>query len=116
MNIDPIEESTDFFACGAGSMDVTRCVSQCRTSCTNCIYIFRLVEEIKEKCGGIEMINEEVYMNSSFGDFARAVVLKSRGVGLKDEIKYDAVSILFSFHCFKYFICFISVFFMYLAL
>lgn len=79
MNVD-VEDSTDFFQCGAGSMDVTR-----------------LVEEIKEKCGGIELQNEEVYMGSAFGDFVRTVVLKSRGVDGKEDLKYDAVSDVYSY-------------------
>lgn len=56
-----IEEKTDFFKSGAGSMDVAR-----------------LVEEIREKCG-IQLENEDVYMSTQYDDFVKMVVLKYRG-------------------------------------
>lgn len=71
---DDVTSETDFFKSGAGSMDVTR-----------------LVEEVKEKCGGISLQTEEVYMATTLEDFIKAVVLKGRGVG-QEEFKYDAVS------------------------
>ena len=59
-----ISEETDFFQSGAGSMDVTR-----------------LVEEIKEiaGCESVDLINEDVYMATTFDEFTKLVVLKSRG-------------------------------------
>jgi len=59
-----IEELTDFFKSGAGSMDVTR-----------------LVEEIREIEGyeSMELLNEDVYMATTFDEFSKLVVLKSRG-------------------------------------
>ena len=57
----PIEEDTDFFATGAGSMDVVR-----------------LVEEVKDKTG-VEITNEDVFMATQFGDFIQTVVKASRG-------------------------------------
>lgn len=53
--------------------------------------VTRLVEEIKDKLGGLELANEEVYMNSIFEDFVNAVILKYRGGGKKDELKYSKV-------------------------
>ena len=59
-----VEAETDFFRSGAGSMDVTR-----------------LVEEIKEIEGyeSMELANEDVYMATTFDEFSKLVVLKSRG-------------------------------------
>ena len=69
-----IEAETDFFKSGAGSMDVTR-----------------LVEEVKEEIG-IEMENEDVYMATTFDEFVKAVVLKSRGSG-SNQLIFDPVVI-----------------------
>ena len=46
-----IADDTDFFATGAGSMDVVR-----------------LVEEVKDKTG-VEITNEDVFMATAFADF-----------------------------------------------
>ncbi|CAB4005971.1 Cytosolic 10-formyltetrahydrofolate dehydrogenase [Paramuricea clavata] len=69
-----IDNSTDFFGAGAGSMDVAR-----------------LVEELKEKCS-ISVETEEVYMNTGFGDFVKMVVLTSRGGG-QEEFKVDTINL-----------------------
>ncbi|PIO25251.1 hypothetical protein AB205_0006390, partial [Aquarana catesbeiana] len=61
-NVAVIEDTTDFFKSGAASMDVVR-----------------LVEEIKQKCGGLEVQNEDVYMATTFQDFMQMVVRKFRG-------------------------------------
>ncbi|XP_078001442.1 mitochondrial 10-formyltetrahydrofolate dehydrogenase-like isoform X2 [Glandiceps talaboti] len=68
-----IDGSTDFFKMGAGSMDVAR-----------------LVEEVKQKCNGIELQNEDVYMATTLEDFTQLVVRKGRGEG-DAEFTYDAV-------------------------
>lgn len=68
-----IEDETDFFASGAGSMDVVR-----------------LVEEVKD-LAKIELQNEDIYMNTTFEEFCQIAVLKSRGGLDKKEIVYDGV-------------------------
>ncbi|XP_048482289.1 cytosolic 10-formyltetrahydrofolate dehydrogenase isoform X1 [Plutella xylostella] len=70
-----IENDTDFFDCGAGSMDVVR-----------------LVEEIKE-IAGLELQNEDVYMNTTFEEFFNTAVLKARGGSATKEITYDGVEL-----------------------
>lgn len=65
LNLPDISNSTDFFKAGAASMDVAR-----------------LVEEVKQKCD-VVLTNEEVYMNTSYEDFVRFSIMKSRG--LTDE-------------------------------
>jgi len=45
---------------------------------------------VKEKTG-VVMETDDVYMNSQFGDFVRALVMQSRG-GSVIELEYDAVS------------------------
>ena len=60
-----IEEDTDFFGAGAGSMDVVR-----------------LIEEVKEEAG-LNLTNEEVFMATQFKDFAKILVVISRGGGGK---------------------------------
>lgn len=76
MSNDNIIGESDFFKMGAGSMEVVR-----------------LVEEVKTKCNGITLANEEVYMATSFDEFVRAVVLKGRGGDSAVDIEYDAVKI-----------------------
>ena len=61
----PVEEDTDFFGAGAGSMDVVR-----------------LIEEVKEEAG-VTLTNEEVFMATQFKDFTKTLVVISRGGGGK---------------------------------
>ena len=60
-----VEEDTDFFGAGAGSMDVVR-----------------LIEEVKEEAG-VTLTNEEVFMATQFKDFCKTLVIISRGGGGK---------------------------------
>ena len=59
------------------------------------VYIFRLVEEVKEKCGAA-LTNEDVYMSTTYKDFLTITVLRSRGVSLKKPFTYDAVNSRYS--------------------
>ncbi|XP_002736701.1 cytosolic 10-formyltetrahydrofolate dehydrogenase-like [Saccoglossus kowalevskii] len=70
---DNITAETDFFKMGAGSMDVAR-----------------LVEEVQQKCNGIKLQNEDVYMATTYDEFVQLVVRKGRGEG-EEEFTYDAV-------------------------
>lgn len=70
-----VDEDTDFFACGAGSMDVVR-----------------LVEEVKDNLG-VTLQNIDVFMAPVFIEFANTVILAARGISATKEIKYDAVEI-----------------------
>ncbi|XP_073644346.1 mitochondrial 10-formyltetrahydrofolate dehydrogenase isoform X2 [Tursiops truncatus] len=74
-NVPIIEDSTDFFKSGASSMDVVR-----------------LVEEIRQKCGGLQLQNEDVYMATKFEDFIQKVVRKLRGEDQEAELVVDYVS------------------------
>uniref|UniRef100_A0AAA9T0V6 10-formyltetrahydrofolate dehydrogenase n=2 Tax=Bos TaxID=9903 RepID=A0AAA9T0V6_BOVIN len=74
-NVPAIEDSTDFFKSGASSMDVAR-----------------LVEEIRQKCGGLQLQNEDVYMATKFEDFIQKVVRKLRGEDQEAELVVDYVS------------------------
>ncbi|XP_032218794.1 cytosolic 10-formyltetrahydrofolate dehydrogenase isoform X2 [Nematostella vectensis] len=67
-----INEETDFFNAGAGSMDVAR-----------------LVEEVKQKCG-VVIEPEEVYLNTRYPAFVRKAILISRGEG-KEEFKCSTI-------------------------
>ncbi|XP_052266666.1 cytosolic 10-formyltetrahydrofolate dehydrogenase-like isoform X1 [Dreissena polymorpha] len=69
-----VEITTDFFKSGAGSMDVVR-----------------LVEEVKEKCNGVSLENDDVYMNTVFEDFCMCVVKRGRGIEEKEPFVFDAV-------------------------
>ena len=60
-----IEDDTDFFGAGAGSMDVVR-----------------LIEEVREETG-LTLTNEEVFMATQFKDFVKTLVVVSRGGGGK---------------------------------
>jgi len=68
-----VEDDTDFFAAGAGSMDVVR-----------------LIEEVKEVCS-VALTNEEVFMATQFKDFVRTLVVFSRGGGGKKMQEYPKV-------------------------
>ncbi|XP_063449686.1 mitochondrial 10-formyltetrahydrofolate dehydrogenase isoform X4 [Pan paniscus] len=74
-NVPIIEDSTDFFKSGASSMDVAR-----------------LVEEIRQKCGGLQLQNEDVYMATKFEDFIQKVVRKLRGEDQEVELVVDYIS------------------------
>ncbi|XP_011306758.1 mitochondrial 10-formyltetrahydrofolate dehydrogenase isoform X2 [Fopius arisanus] len=74
LNVD-VEDDTDFFACGGGSMDVVR-----------------LVEEIKDRLN-ITIQNIDVFMTPVFLPFASATILTGRGALAASEIIYDAVEL-----------------------
>lgn len=98
LNAESVAPSLDFFKSGAGSMDVARYVLLngflVKSKGTFSPYS-RLVEEVKEKVGGLELINEEVYMNSTFGEFVALCITKHRTGGAKEEFKFDAVRFCF---------------------
>lgn len=71
-NVLMVEDSTDFFKAGAASMDVVR-----------------LVEEVKLKCGGLQLQNEDVYMATTFGEFIQMLVRRMRGDDGKEELVID---------------------------
>lgn len=64
--VDGVTKSTDFFASGAGSMDVVR-----------------LVEEVKDIISNsgveFELENEDVYMETQFDDFFNLIIRRLRG-------------------------------------
>ncbi|CAG4933162.1 unnamed protein product [Colias eurytheme] len=70
-----IENDTDFFESGAGSMDVVR-----------------LVEEVKDIVN-VELQNEDIYMNTTFEEFYTVAILKARGESGNQEIVYDGVEL-----------------------
>lgn len=65
-----IDDSSNFFKLGAGSMDVTR-----------------LVESVIEldQCEQLSLANEHVYMNSGFDEFYSMVIIKLRHGGQDDD-------------------------------
>ncbi|XP_052084135.1 cytosolic 10-formyltetrahydrofolate dehydrogenase-like isoform X1 [Mytilus californianus] len=69
-----VDETTDFFKSGAGSMDVVR-----------------LIEEIKQKCNGVALENEDVYMNTTFEDLSNCLVKRNRGIDDKEPLVFEAV-------------------------
>uniref|UniRef100_A0A8C7W8R9 10-formyltetrahydrofolate dehydrogenase n=1 Tax=Oncorhynchus mykiss TaxID=8022 RepID=A0A8C7W8R9_ONCMY len=71
-NVAAIEETTDFFKSGAASMDVVR-----------------LVEEIKQRCVGLQLQNEDVYMATTFQDFIQMFVRRLRGEDQEEEMVID---------------------------
>ena len=68
-----ISDDTDFFATGAGSMDVVR-----------------LVEEVKDK-SGISITNEDVFMATAFGSFIQTVVKAGRGGGGAKALEFEPI-------------------------
>ncbi|XP_038668029.1 cytosolic 10-formyltetrahydrofolate dehydrogenase [Scyliorhinus canicula] len=71
-NLTEIVDSTDFFKSGAASMDV-----------------IRLVEEIKLRCAGLQLQNEDVYMATTFEDLTQMLVRKLRGEDEEEELLID---------------------------
>uniref|UniRef100_A0A8B9JU55 formyltetrahydrofolate dehydrogenase n=1 Tax=Astyanax mexicanus TaxID=7994 RepID=A0A8B9JU55_ASTMX len=74
-NVAVIEDTTDFFKSGAASMDVVR-----------------LVEEIKQKCGSVQLENEDVYMATSFQEFIQMFVRRLRGEDQEEELVINYVT------------------------
>ena len=74
LNIE-IENDTDFFVGGAGSMDVTR-----------------MVEEIRDKLN-LEVETTDVYMATTFEEFFEMVILLSRGGSSKNQLVFDGVTL-----------------------
>lgn len=56
------------------------------------INLQRLIEEIKQKCNGVALENEDVYMNTSFEDLSNCLVKRNRGIDDKEPLVFDAVS------------------------
>lgn len=54
----------------------------------------RLVEEVKQKCAGVQLQNEDVYMASTFRDFIQMFVRKLRGEDQEEELVIDYVSVI----------------------
>lgn len=73
-NVADIEDSTDFFKAGAASMDVVR-----------------LVEEVKLKCNGLQLQNEDVYMATKFEEFIQMLVRRLRGEDAEEAQVIDYV-------------------------
>ncbi|XP_077307874.1 cytosolic 10-formyltetrahydrofolate dehydrogenase isoform X1 [Lithobates pipiens] len=73
-NVADIEDSTDFFKAGAASMDVVR-----------------LVEEVKLKCNGLQLQNEDVYMATKFEEFIQMLVRRLRGEDAEETQVIDYV-------------------------
>ncbi|KAK2508355.1 hypothetical protein MC885_017445, partial [Smutsia gigantea] len=55
------------------------------------IKVSMLVEEIRQKCGGLQLQNEDVYMATKFEDFIQKVVRKLRGEDEEAELVVDYV-------------------------
>lgn len=51
------------------------------------------MEEIRQKCGGLQLQNEDVYMARKFGDFIQKVVRRLRGEDQEAELVVDYVSV-----------------------
>lgn len=71
-NVPAVEDTTDFFKSGAASMDVVR-----------------LVEEVKQKCAGIQLQTEDVYMATTFQDFIQMFVRRLRGEDQEEDLVID---------------------------
>ena len=56
------------------------------------VCILRLVEEVKQKCAGVQLQSEDVYMATTFQDFIQMFVRKLRGEDQEEELVIDYVS------------------------
>lgn len=57
------------------------------------LLLVRLVEEVKQKCGGVQLQNEDVYMATSFQEFIQMFVRCLRGEDQEEELVIDYVSV-----------------------
>ncbi|KAJ6221586.1 hypothetical protein RDWZM_000131 [Blomia tropicalis] len=74
-----VEDSTDFFKSGAGSMDVTR-----------------LIEAVIEldQCAQIALTNEDAYMATTLEDFRNLIITKLRtGGDTGPKVEYDGITL-----------------------
>uniref|UniRef100_A0A8C2A5N6 formyltetrahydrofolate dehydrogenase n=1 Tax=Cyprinus carpio TaxID=7962 RepID=A0A8C2A5N6_CYPCA len=78
-NVPAIDDTTDFFKSGAASMDVVR-----------------LVEELKQKCGGVQLQNEDVYMATTFQSFIQMFVRRLRGEDQEEELVTPLTALKFA--------------------
>ncbi|ESN92688.1 hypothetical protein HELRODRAFT_108094 [Helobdella robusta] len=77
LSLGDVDSETDFFKSGGGSMQVVR-----------------LVEEIKSQLTNVDLQNADVYMNSTFDEFIKLVVMKNRGISLEKEFVYDSIEMM----------------------
>lgn len=63
------------------------------TVSTDVVSLYRLVEEVKQKCAGVQLQTEDVYMATTFQDFIQMFVRKLRGEDQEDELIIDYVSL-----------------------
>lgn len=57
--------------------------------CVIVIVWFRLVEEVKQKCGEVQLQNEDVYMATTFQSFIQMFVRRLRGEDQEEELVID---------------------------
>uniref|UniRef100_A0A8C4QTV0 10-formyltetrahydrofolate dehydrogenase n=1 Tax=Eptatretus burgeri TaxID=7764 RepID=A0A8C4QTV0_EPTBU len=74
-NVSVIEDTTDFFKCGAASMDVVR-----------------LIEEVKQHVREVRLQNEDVYMATTFQEFVQTIIRRQRGEDDEEDLEVDYVS------------------------
>ncbi len=60
--------------------------------CVIVIVWFRLVEEVKQKCEGVQLQNEDVYMATTFQSFIQMFVRRLRGEDQEEELLIDYVT------------------------
>lgn len=68
--------------------------SKLQPVCTDVIPVSRLVEEVKQKCAGVQLQTEDVYMATTFQDFIQMFVRKLRGEDQEEELVIDYVGLL----------------------
>lgn len=51
-----------------------------------------MVEEVKQKCGGVQLQSEDVYMATTFQDFIQMFVRRLRGEDEEEELIINYVS------------------------
>lgn len=76
LGIQDIDKHTDFFKSGGGSMQVVR-----------------LIEEVRSSLESVNLLNQQVYMASTFQQFLTLVIMNLRGISIEKEFTYDAVEL-----------------------
>lgn len=91
---------TCFYQCVSGNhtsivrqMKMKIITNPISTETSGVVSVSRLVEEVKIKCAGVQLQNEDVYMATTFQDFIQMFVRRLRGEDQEEEQVIDYVSL-----------------------
>ncbi|KAA8579914.1 hypothetical protein FQN60_005449 [Etheostoma spectabile] len=81
--------ASKYFSSGESSSDIWKGILSNVPAVEDTTDFFKLVEEVKQKCPGAQLQNEDVYMATTFQDFIQMFVRKLRGEDQEEELVID---------------------------